>query len=64
MSSPERGPLQAALTAAWTLLLIAALLWGAVWLISQIWVWLVVVALLIGLLAAVLWWLRVRRDRW
>lgn len=64
MSSPERGPLQAALAVAWTLLLIAALLWAAVWLISQIWVWLVAVALLIGASTAVLWWLRVRRDRW
>lgn len=64
MSSLERGPLQAALAVAWTLLLIAALLWATVWLISQIWVWLVIVALLIGASTAVLWWLRTRRDRW
>ncbi|MEV7757843.1 hypothetical protein AB0O16_07555 [Microbacterium sp. NPDC089180] len=64
MSPSDRGPLQAALAMAWTLLLITVLLWAAVWLISQIWVWLVVVALLIGASTALLWWLRVRRDRW
>ncbi|MDQ1175022.1 Flp pilus assembly protein TadB [Microbacterium testaceum] len=64
MSSPERSLLQAALALARTLLLIAALLWAAVWLVSQIWVWLVVIGCGIGVFGLLLWWLRARRDRW
>lgn len=64
MPSPERSLLQAALALAWTLLLIAALLWAAVWLISQIWVWLVVIVCVVGVVGLLLWWLRARRERW
>ena len=64
MSQSDRSPLQAALALAWTVLLIAALLYAAVWLICQIWVWLLVLALLAGAAIALMWWLRLRRDRW
>ncbi|MCJ1707131.1 hypothetical protein [Microbacterium sp. VKM Ac-2923] len=64
MSSSDRSPLQAALALARTVLLIAALLYAAVWLICQIWVWLLVLALLAGTVTVLVWWLRVRRDRW
>lgn len=64
MSSSDRSPLQAALALAWTALLIAALLYAAVWLICQIWVWLLVLTLLAGVITTLVWWLRVRRDRW
>lgn len=64
MPSPDRGPLKTAEAFAWSVLLIAALLWGAVWLLSQIWIWLLVLAGLIGIITLVLWWVRARRDRW
>lgn len=64
MSPSDRSPLQAALVLAWTVLLIAALLYAAVWLIWQIWVWLLVFALLAGTVTVLVGWLRVRRDRW
>lgn len=64
MSSSDRSPLQVALAAAWTVLFIAVLLWVAVWLISQIWVWLLVAAVLAGLVTVLMWWWRLRRDRW
>ena len=64
MSQSDRSPLQAALALAWTVLLIAALLYAAVWLICQIWVWLLVFALLAGTVTALVWWLHLRRDRW
>ncbi len=64
MSPSDRSPLQSALALAWTVLLIAALLYAAVWLICQIWVWLLVLALLSGAATALIWWLRLRRDRW
>lgn len=64
MSAPEKGPLNAALSAVFLLCVICVLLWVAVTIIQAIWVW-----LLIGLLAAGLVWvvvvaLRLRRDRW
>jgi Flp pilus assembly protein TadB len=64
MPSPDRGPLDTAKAFAWSMLLISALLWGAAWLLSQIWVWLLVLVSLIGIITAVLWWVRARRDRW
>ena len=64
MSPSDRNPVQAALALTWTVLLIAALLYAAVWLICQIWVWLLVLALLAGTVTALVWWLRLRRDRW
>ena len=64
MPPSDRSTLQAALALAWTVLLIAALLYAAVWLICQIWVWLLVLVLLAGAVTVLVWWLRIRRDRW
>lgn len=64
MSPSGRSPLRASLAVAWTVLLIAALLYAAVWLICQIWVWLVAISLFAGAIATLAWWLRLRRDRW
>lgn len=64
MPSSDRGPLDAAKHLAWTLLLVAVLLWAAVWIISKIWVWLVVIAVLSGIVTVLLWWRQSRRDRW
>ncbi len=64
MSSPQRGPLGHARAFAWTVLLVAVLLWGAVWLISQIYIWLLILLAVSAVVAFTVWWLRARRDRW
>ncbi|MEW1707339.1 hypothetical protein AB0230_08865 [Microbacterium sp. NPDC089190] len=64
MSSSDRGPLEAAKALAWTVFLVALLLCGAVWLVQQVWVWLLVILAVVLVLGALVWWLRVRRDRW
>lgn len=64
MSSSDRGPLEAAKAFAWTVFLIALLLWGAVWLIQQVWVWLLVILAVVLLVGGLLWWWRAPRDRW
>lgn len=64
MSSSERGPLEAAKAFAWTIFLIALLLFGAVWLIQQVWVWLLVILAVVLLVGGLVWWLQARRNRW
>lgn len=64
MSSSDRGALEAAKAFAWTVFLIALLLWAAVWLIQQVWVWLLVLLAVTLLIGGAVWWLRARRDRW
>ncbi|UIN31278.1 hypothetical protein [Microbacterium binotii] len=64
MSSPDRGPLEAAKAFAWSVFLVALLLSGAVWLVQQVWAWLIVVLALVLLVGGLMWWLRARRDRW
>ena len=64
MSSSDRGPLESAKAFAWTVFLVALLLTGAVWLIQQVWVWLLVLLAAVLLVGGVVWWLRIRRDRW
>jgi phosphate/sulfate permease len=64
MSSSARGPLETAKAFAWTVFLVALLLWAAVWLIQQVWVWLLVLFAVVLLVGGLVWWWRVRRDRW
>jgi Flp pilus assembly protein TadB len=64
MSSSDRGPLEAAKAFAWSVFLVALLLFGAVWLVQQVWAWLIVLLALVLLVGGVVWWLRARRDRW
>ncbi|MEV7768132.1 hypothetical protein [Microbacterium sp. NPDC086615] len=64
MSSSDRGPLEAAKAFAWTVFLVALLLSGAVWLIQQVWFWLLVILAVVLLVVGLVWWWRVRRDRW
>lgn len=60
----ENGPVKSFLALAFTVLLSCTLLWVAVWLLQQIWIWLLIVAIV-----ALATWLTVRvvrwrRDRW
>jgi hypothetical protein len=52
------------LGAAWTILLIAALLWLAIHLLAEVWIW-VVGIFAIGIAIRIgFWWRRIRRDYW
>jgi hypothetical protein len=52
------------LTAAWTILLIALLLWLAIWLLAKIWIWIVAIAGIATLIGIGLWLRRLRREHW
>lgn len=52
------------LTAAWTIFLIALLLWLASWLLAKICVWIVAIAAIATLIAIGLWLRRRRREDW
>ena len=52
------------LGAAWTILLIAALLWLAIHLLAEVWIWVVgIVAIGIAIRIG-FWWRQIRRDYW
>ena len=52
------------LTAAWTIFLIALLLWLAIGLLAKIWVWIVGIAAIATLIGIGLWLRRLRREHW
>jgi hypothetical protein len=65
MSFPSpQGPLNQLANAAAILVVIAFMLWLAVWLIQQIWVWLLILSGIALLLAGTISWIRWRRNRW
>lgn len=64
MYIPPKSFLSRLLLAAWTILLIALLLWFAARLLADVWIWLVgFVAVVIGVRIG-FWWRRLRRDFW
>lgn len=52
------------LTAAWTIFLIALLLWLAFSLLAKIWFWIVAVVVISTLIGIGLWLRRLRREHW
>lgn len=52
------------LGAAWTILVIAVLLWLAVQFLADVWIWLVSIMVLTGLVRLGLWARRWHRDEW
>lgn len=50
------------LGAAWTILLVCVLIWLAVRLLADVWVWIVVVIAATVLVRVGIWWRRLRRD--
>lgn len=52
------------LGAAWTVLVIAVLLWLAVQLLADVWIWLVGIVSLVLLVRLGIWARRLRRDEW
>lgn len=60
----QKSLLSRLLSAAWTLLFIAGLLWLAVHLLAEVWIWIVAIALLVLAVRAAFWWRQLRRDYW
>ncbi|SIS10589.1 hypothetical protein [Microbacterium sp. RURRCA19A] len=64
MSSSEKTVLGRFVSACAMVAFAAFLLWLAVWLIQQIWVWLLIAVVLAGVITVTVVALRFRRDRW
>jgi hypothetical protein len=52
------------LGAAWTIFIIAALLWLAARLLAEVWLWVVAIIAVFVLIRIVMWLRRFRRDQW
>lgn len=52
------------LGAAWTILFIALLLWLAIYLLAEVWIWVVAIVALVVAIRVLFWWHRFRRDYW
>lgn len=64
MSSSDRSVLGRLASASTLVLLCAFLLWLAIWLIQQIWLWLLVGLIVALVMVVAVRVLRARRDRW
>ena len=60
----QKSFLSRLLGAAWTVLVIALLLWLAMQLLADVWIWLVGIVVLTGLIRLGLWARRFHRDDW
>lgn len=49
---------------AWTLLLIAVLLWVAVKLLAEVWIWIVAIGVVMLIVRIAFWLRRVHREQW
>ncbi len=52
------------LGAAWTILFISALLWLAIHLLAEVWIWVVGIVILGIAIRISFWWRQIRRDYW
>ena len=64
MSSSDKTVLQRLVSVCATVTFAAFLLWLAVWLLQQIWGWLLLILLIAAVTAVVVIVVRARRDRW
>lgn len=64
MSSSEKPLLGRFVSACAMVAFAAFLLWGAVWLIEQIWGWLLLALILTAVVTVAVMVVRARRDRW
>lgn len=60
----QKSFLSRLLGAAWTILLVAALLWLAVHLLAAVWIWIVVIGVVLLLTRIAFWLRRFHRDQW
>jgi hypothetical protein len=59
-----RSFLSRLLGAAWMILVITVLLWVAVKLLQEVWIWIVAIVVVAVLLRIAFWLRRFRRDQW
>lgn len=64
MSSSEKSVLGRFVSACAVIAVAAFLLWLAVYLIQQIWIWLLIAVVLVTAVTVVVMVVRFRRDRW
>lgn len=60
----QKSFLSRLLGAAWTILVIAVLLWVAAKLLQDVWIWIVALGLVALLIRITFWLRRFRRDQW
>lgn len=60
----QKSFLSRLLGAAWTILIIAVLLWVAVKLLAAVWIWIVVIGVVLLLIRIAFWLRRFHRDQW
>lgn len=60
----QKSFLSRLLGAAWTILIIAGLLWLAAHLLAAVWIWIVAIGVVVLLIRMGFWLRRVRRDQW
>lgn len=60
----QKSFLSRLLGAAWTILIIAVLLWVAVKLLAAVWIWIVVICVVVLLIRVAVWLRRFHRDQW
>lgn len=60
----QKSFLSRLLGAAWTILIIAVLLWLAVKLLASVWIWIVVIGVVLLLIRIAVWLRRFHREQW
>lgn len=60
----QKSLLSRLLSAAWTILFAAFLLWLAVQFLAEVWIWIVVIALVAVAIRLGFWLRQIRRDYW
>lgn len=60
----QKSLLSRLLNAAWTILFIAGLLWLAIHLLADVWVWIAAIVIIAILIRLAFWWRQIRREYW
>lgn len=60
----QKSLLSRLLSAAWTILFIAILIWLAVQFLTEVWIWILIIAAITVVIRLCFWWRRIRREYW